>query len=363
MYQQLKFIKHGLIGPAMKKHALNIIRETEEFFAAFPNEGEIDLHETMSNLTIKTASRCLLGKEIRQTLSDTVSDLYQDLSDGMTHLTFFAPNFPYEKHRKRDRARAEMVKIFTESIQKRRANPLAPNADLLQTFIDSEYYNGRKCNDEEICGLLIAALFAGQHTSTITATWCGLHLINAKETHLPIILEEQKRALGENGGKVCFGALESMGYLTDCVRETLRKYPPLTMLLRKVIKDFKYKDFTVPKGDIVATCPSVNHHIPEIFKNPEKFDPARFDKDGRYEDKHPYAFNAFGQGRHVCLGRYFGMMQIKAIWSTLFRKFDFELVAPIPDIDYAHLVAGPHHPTTVRFRRKNSPYSFNEKAL
>jgi len=359
MYAQLKFIKHGLMGPAMREHSKNIIIETENFFKSFPDEGTIDLHDTMSKLTIMTASRCLLGQEIRATLHQDVANLYQDLSDGMTHLTFLFPYFPYEKHRKRDRARQEMVKIFTKSIHARRANPLPANSDLLQCFIDAKYIDDRNLTDDEICGLLLAGLFAGQHTSTITATWCGLNIIREQDKHFPILLEEQKRVLGEHKGEVTMESLEDMKYLTDCVRETLRMYPPLTCLMREVLTPFQVKvgasEYTVPKGDIVVTAPSVNHHVESIFKDPYSFNPARFFEDE--EKKLDQYFNAFGAGRHVCLGRSFGLLQIKAIWSTLLRKYDWEMIQDMPQVDYDHLVAGPRHPTLVRYKKKSVPFT------
>lgn len=52
-----------------------------------------------------------------------------------------------------------------------------------QTFIDSKYrtaYNGRATTNEEIAGFLIATLFAGQHTSSITSAWTGYTMLNAK---------------------------------------------------------------------------------------------------------------------------------------------------------------------------------------
>ena len=240
------------------------------------------------------------------------------------------PNFPYSKHFKRDAARKEMVRIFTKTIQARRKKPAEPNSDLVQVFIDSEYMDGRKLNDDEICGLLLAALFAGQHTSTITATWLGLNIMQNQEKHFPKLLEEQATVLREHKGEVTLDSLEDMTYLHNCAKETLRKYPPLTLLMREVKQEFKYKnkdvEYTIPVGDIMITCPSVNHHVPSVFKNPKEFEPERFDVNGRFEDKKPYVFNAFGAGRHVCLGRSFGLLQIKAIWSTLLRKYDFESV-------------------------------------
>lgn len=62
---------------------------------------------------------------------------------------------------------------------------------MLQTFIDSKYklaYNGRYTTDEEITGMLIAVLFAGQHTSSVTSTWALLSML-ANKVSLLCLLE------------------------------------------------------------------------------------------------------------------------------------------------------------------------------
>lgn len=43
-----------------------------------------------------------------------------------------------------------------------------------------QVYGGRYLSDEEITGMLIATLFAGQHTSSITSSWTGLTMIQDK---------------------------------------------------------------------------------------------------------------------------------------------------------------------------------------
>lgn len=45
------------------------------------------------------------------------------------------------------------------------------------TLVAAQVYGGRYLNDEEITGMLIATLFAGQHTSSITSSWTGLTMI------------------------------------------------------------------------------------------------------------------------------------------------------------------------------------------
>ena len=51
-------------------------------------------------------------------------------------------------------------------------------------MVVGQVYGGRCLNDEEITGMLIATLFAGQHTSSITSAWTGLSMIRDK-VHKP----------------------------------------------------------------------------------------------------------------------------------------------------------------------------------
>ena len=48
------------------------------------NSGQVDLFQLFAELVIMTASRCLLGEEIRAKLDESVADLYHDLDRGFT---------------------------------------------------------------------------------------------------------------------------------------------------------------------------------------------------------------------------------------------------------------------------------------
>lgn len=234
MNQQLRMLKHGLSGDQMKQHGEHIMEETVAFFGKWTGEGEIDLFEKLSELTIMTASRCLLGQEIRNTMHAEVAKLYHSLNEGMTPLSFFFPNFPCAAHKNRDKARDEMVKRFSSIINKRRTQTDPPQ-DFLQTLIDAKYSDGKTATAEEISGLLLAGLFAGQHTSSITSTWTGLLILTHAKELLPRLLAEQKEALASEGGKLTLEAISKMELLGNCVKETLRMYPPLILLDRKSV--------------------------------------------------------------------------------------------------------------------------------
>lgn len=114
-----------------------------------------------------------------------VADLLHDLDDGMRPISVFFPYLPTSYHKKRDIARVKLGQIFAKVIQARRASS-TKEEDVLQQFCDARYQNvcgGRQLTEDEITGLLIAVLFAGQHTSSITSSWTGYEMINSKVRH------------------------------------------------------------------------------------------------------------------------------------------------------------------------------------
>ena len=97
--QQLRFVSSALKAGALRTYVPQIIKETQDFLAAWPDAGEVDLLEEMAKLTILTASRCLLGKEVRETLFEAVASLLKDLDEGINPLAIFFPNLPLPSFR------------------------------------------------------------------------------------------------------------------------------------------------------------------------------------------------------------------------------------------------------------------------
>lgn len=328
----------------------------QDYFSKWGDSGEVDLKYELEHLIILTASRCLLGREVRDKLFDDVSSLFHELDNGMLPISVIAPYLPIPAHRRRDQARKKLTAIFANIINSRRCAKVSEN-DMLQYFIESKYKNGRKTTDSEITGLLIAALFAGQHTSSITSTWTGAYLLQNKQ-YLSAVSEEQKKLMAKHGKKIDHDILSEMDTLYRSIKEALRLHPPLIMLLRHSHSDFSVqtrdgKEYDIPKGHIVATSPAFANRLPHIFTNPDSYDPDRFAV-GREEDKAAGAFSyiSFGGGRHGCLGEPFAYLQIKAIWSHLLRNFEMELISPFPETDWNAMVVGVKGKVMVRYKRR-----------
>lgn len=302
---QFQSMANGLRVSRLRGYVPKIERETRQFLKDWGESGEVDLFHALSELTILTASRCLHGDDVRENIFKEVSELYHDLDQGVTPLTVFFPNLPTPAHRRRNAARKEMVQLFSKVIKKRRENPNdqhSDGTDILTIFQDIKYKDGTPITDDEITGLLIALLFAGQHTSCITSTWTSLFIAHNKDM-LRRIVEEQKKALAEDMSKpLDFDLINNMELLHDCMREALRLCPPLTLLIRYALRDIPVnaggKSFTIPQGDMVFVSPTVGMRLPEVFADPDKFDPDRFGP-GREEHKaSPYAYLGFGGGMH-----------------------------------------------------------------
>ncbi|CAN6485626.1 unnamed protein product [Victoria cruziana] len=354
--EQFRFFTEALRVTKLKGYVEQMVVETEDYFSKWGKEGIVDLKYELEHLIILTASRCLLGREVRDKLFDDVSALFHDLDNGMQPISVIMPYLPIPAHRRRDRARKRLAEIFASIISARKVSGRSDN-DMLQSFIDSKYKDGRPTTDDEITGLLIAALFAGQHTSSITSTWTGAYLLRNKE-FLAAVEDEQKELMKKHGNQIDHDILSEMDVLYRCIKEALRLHPPLIMLLRSSHTDFSVttregKEYEIPKGHIVATSPAFANRLPHIYKDPDRYDPERF-APGREEDKVAGAFSyiSFGGGRHGCLGEPFAFLQIKAIWSHLLRNFEFELLSPFPETDWNAMVVGVKGNVMVRYKRR-----------
>ncbi|XP_053118321.1 lanosterol 14-alpha demethylase isoform X2 [Hemicordylus capensis] len=229
--EQKKMLKTGLNVGQFKNHVPIIEKETEEYFKAWGESGERNMFQALSELIILTASHCLHGKEIRSILDEKVAQLYADLDGGFTHAAWLLPGWlPLPSFRRRDRAHNKVKAIFYEVIQKRRQS-LRREDDMLQTLLDVTYKDGRCLTDDEIAGLLIGLLLAGQHTSSTTSTWLGFFLARDKSIQ-ERCYAEQKAVCGKDLPPLNYDQLKDMSLLDHCLKETLRLRPPIMTMMR-----------------------------------------------------------------------------------------------------------------------------------
>lgn len=107
------------------------------------------------------------------------------------------------------------------------------------------------------------------------------------------------QVLGKHGNFSSHEAIQDMEY----IQKIMRKWPPSVSVIIPVY---------------------AMHHDPSIYKNPEIFDPSRFDKDN-IGTRHPLAFVSFGDGPRNCPGIRFALIEIKICLAKILTNFRLAL--------------------------------------
>jgi sterol 14-demethylase len=345
----------ALRGDHMKSHAATIEREVLRAIENWGATGEIELLDFFSELTIYTSTACLIGRKFRDQLDSRFANYYHLLERGTDPLCYVDPYLPIESFRIRDEARENLVGLVEEIMKQRIANPPQEKSerDMLDVLVSIPDEDGRpRFTADEITGMFISLMFAGHHTSSGTSSWTLIELMRN-----PDIYAEVRNELDElyaDGQEVSFHALRQIPKLENVIKETLRLHPPLIILMRVAQGEFEVQGYPIHQGDFVATSPAISNRIPQDFPEPDAFDPDRYEKPREEDVLQRWTWIPFGAGRHRCVGAAFATMQIKAIFSVLLRKYDFEMIQPPESYrnDHSKMVVQLARPALVRYRKR-----------
>ncbi|KAL1305435.1 hypothetical protein AAFC00_002318 [Neodothiora populina] len=167
----------------------------------------------------------------------------------------------------------------------------------------------RTFTDFEISQTLFTFLFASQDATSSAATWLFQLMADRPEVLEKLRDENIRLRNGNTSARYTMDMLESMTYTRAVVKEILRYRPPVLMVPYEVKKDFPISEnYTIKKGSMVvpATYPAL--HDPEVYPNPDSFEPERWIT-GTAE-QHPKNWLVFGTGPHYCLGQTYAVLNL-----------------------------------------------------
>lgn len=177
-------------------------------------------------------------------------------------------------------------------------------------------------NRQEIIGNSITFLLAGYETSS-TALGFVSYLL-ATNQHVQDRLVEEVKEMAPSQSDVTFETVTKMEYLNMVIMEAMRIYPPGEVLERVCNKEITYDNITIKKGQYIFIPIWNLQHDPDLWPDPETFDPERFSKDRR-GNNHPCGWLPFGMGPHTCIGVRFAMLEIKVAMVCILQKFRFDI--------------------------------------
>ncbi|EFA04665.2 cytochrome P450 CYP4BN1 [Tribolium castaneum] len=198
---------------------------------------------------------------------------------------------------------------------------------LLQATVD-----GRPLTQEEIREEVDTFMFEGHDTTASAISFAIYCLANNADVQAKAYEEQIALFGGNKSPAVTYSDLQSMKYLELVIKETLRLYPSVPMFARKTSEPVQYENIFIPEGVTVNIFAYGIHRDPKYFKDPEKFDPSRFET---VDGKLPYAYIPFSAGPRNCIGQKFAMLEMKSTISKVLRNFELQPATPTHTVQLA----------------------------
>lgn len=203
-------------------------------------------------------------------------------------------------------------------------------------MIESEEQDGDKSKQEsteagklkktlsngEILSQSILFLTVGAETTANTLSFLA-HSLAMHPEYQEKLIEEVDSVLERFNGEVSYESVNEMTYMDQCIDETLRLYPPAIRVNRVCNKDYEYNGIKIPKDQIWTVSIWGVHRDPEIYPEPEKYDPERFNEQNR-KARENEAFIPFGAGPRNCIGARFAVLEVKLLLAILLKKYKFQ---------------------------------------
>ncbi|BBY54394.1 cytochrome P450 [Mycobacterium koreense] len=294
------------------------------------NDARFLCYPATKELTLDVASLVFMGHELgadRALVTRVNRAFTATTRAGSAMLRFPAPPFKWWRGL---RGRKLLEKYFYERVAERRHGD---GTDLLTVLCHAVDSDGNRFSDDDIVSHMIFLMMAAHDTST-SAISTMIYQLAAHPEWQQRCRDESAR-LGD--GPLDIGGLEKLESLDLVMKESLRMVTPLHFVMRQSVRDTELLGHYLPAGTNVMLWPSANHRIPELWTDPETFDPDRFAEPRSEHKRHRYAYAPFGGGAHKCIGMVFAQLEVKTVLHRLLQRYQLELPRPgyRPHWDYA----------------------------
>ena len=284
----------------------------------------VDLGASMQHLTLRIVGDALFGDGLEDIESDVASQfpLLQQAMLSRVPLGGKVPtSWPLPVNRRFRSARSALHGAVDQLISQRQSAGTA-GEDLISLLLAARD-GADRLSPDEVRDQVLIFLLAGHETTSSTLTF-ALHLLGRHPEVQQAVRDEVAAVLGD-ADPTAAQVHAQLPYTTAVLKETMRLYPSAPFVGRTSVEAYDVDGFSVPAGsDSVLSIWSI-HHDPELWPDPERFDPTRFLGEPAHDR---YAWMPFGAGPRACIGQHFSMLEAVAALALLVRDFTLESEYP-----------------------------------
>jgi cytochrome P450 len=304
--QMRRIVQPAFHRERIAEYARAMERDANEFADRLSPGAPFDAHAAMQSLTLRIATETLFGSDesdAARVVGDALRLMMGEFPYMLTPLGSLRSRLPFRKTRRFWESRATLDAIIFDLIARRRRDPVA-RADALSLLLaarDAE--TGYRPSDAQLRDEIMTLFIAGHETTANALVWALVLLAQHPEI-------DERLAAGDRGD------------VARTVKEVLRLYPPAWIIGRETLRDVTLDGgVAIPKQTTVFFAPLMLHRRPDLFPEPERFDPDRWVS---FEPP-PFSYVPFGGGARRCIGEDFALSEIAIVLTALVSRFRFEL--------------------------------------
>ena len=264
---------------------------------------DLAFYPAIKHLTLDLAAMSFLGAELGPDIAGLKS-AFVDIMDAIIGLV--RTPLPGTRMARGVKGRAFMVDYFGRQIDARRAGD---GADLFTHLCKATLDDGTPLTHRQIVDHVIFLMMAAHDTLTSSLTSFVWFLSANPEWQDRLRAEVRALGLGQ-GEPLPYDRLANLPLTEMAYKEAMRIVPPAPLVWRCALRDTEFAGYRLPAGSRVTVNILFTHHMPQVWPEPERFDPFRFTEEAS-RGRHKFAFVPFGGGAHMCLGLHFAYMQAK----------------------------------------------------
>ena len=283
-----------------------------------------DVATTMKLLTLRVVTKTLFGEDVGEEggkVGSLLEETFKMLgTPAVSLLPFDIPGLPFHQLINLMTQLDEAMRTFIR--QKRQQNSLGH--DVLSMLIQArDEDSNMTLSEDEILGHTHVIYAAGHETSANALTWT-LFLLSQHPQILSDLMDELDHVLA--GSAPSLEQLQQLFLLDAVVKESLRILTPAPWNGRVTSRPTELGGYQLPANTEVFVSIYRTHHMPELYPDPETFNPRR------WETLQPtaYEYNPFSAGPRICIGAAFARMEIKIILAMLLQRFRLQLIPTTP---------------------------------
>lgn len=314
-----------------------MVRRAEEMLERWgPAIGQgraIDVGEEMMALALRIVGDALFGADVGPQTA-AVSRNFNLLSDQVVTRfrtgNVLPPVLPTPYDRRWRAALREMDQVVYAIIAERRRRGEDSGDLLSMLMLAREEETGAQMDDRALRDEVITMLLAGHETTATALSWAW-GLLDAHPAVAARLHAELDEVLA--GRAPTAEDVPRLAYTRMVIDETMRLYPPVYILSRKVAAADTIGGYGIPAGSAVDISPYVTHRHPDFWPDPERFDPERFAPE-RAAGRHRHAYLPFSTGPRMCIGNGFALTEATLVLATVARGHRLRLAGgalPAPE--------------------------------